>query len=80
MLEVFTSSTFVRVLQFDQGVAGRSTLAQKLEAPMELIVNVNTLDGATGDWIQGEARRTRASVEELVARTMPVYNIQVSLQ
>ena len=35
---------------------------------MEITLNMNALDGATRDWIQDEARRTGASVEEVIER------------
>ena len=35
---------------------------------MEITVNMGALDGVTRDWIQNEARRTGASVEEVVMR------------
>jgi hypothetical protein len=39
-------------------------LAQNQEAPMEITLNMNALGGMTRDWIQDEARRTGASVDE----------------
>lgn len=35
---------------------------------MEITLNMNALDGVTRDWIQDEARRTGASVEEVIER------------
>jgi hypothetical protein len=43
-------------------------LAQNQEAPMEITLNMNALDSVTRDWIQDEARRTGASVEEVIER------------
>lgn len=35
---------------------------------MEITLNMDALDGATRNWIQDEARRTGASVEEVIDR------------
>ena len=39
------------VLQSSQEAAGRSVLPRNLEAPLEITVNMITLDGVTLSWI-----------------------------